>query len=449
MKLIVIGTGYVGLCQGAAFSDVGHDVTCVDIIEEKVKMLNNFSKGISNQLPIFEPGLPDLIKKNCEAGRLKFTTSLKDGIKNADVVFIAVGTPPNEEGKADLTALKKVCESIGKTIEELGKEYTVVATKSTVPVNTHKVVIEILSQNTTKQFSVVSNPEFLAQGRAVKDCIKPSRIVIGTNDEKSKDIMMNVYKPYERQSIPIYLMSNVDAELHKYAANSYLAAQISLTNNFANLARTIGADWNKVKKAVLADVRVGDFVHSSPGFGGSCFEKDVEEFTHSFEKYGCDNSLLKEVLRQNRLQKQVMGKKVKDYFGNLNGKTIAVWGLSFKPETDDMRCSPSIPLLKTLVKEGARVKAFDPAANEESKKIFVNFEGKDSIEYVHDKYDALEGADALVLMTEWREFRTPDFKLIKQKLNRPLIFDGRDIYTSQEIKENGFEYSSIGKPDIK
>jgi UDPglucose 6-dehydrogenase len=241
-------------------------------------------------------------------------------------------------------------------------------------------------------------------------------------------------------------MSNVDAELHKYAANAYLAAQISLTNNLANLARTVGADWNKVKQAVLADIRVGRFVHSSPGFGGSCFEKDVEQLTHTFDEYSSDCTLLKEVLKQNKLQKDLLAKRIKKYFGDVNGKTIAVWGLAFKPETNDMRGAPSIPLIKELIASGAKVKAYDPAATEEAKKVFGHLEG---LEYFEDKYPVLDGSDALVIMTEWREFRSPDFDEIKDRLNNPLIFDGKDIFTSDEIREFGFDYSSIGKPDLK
>ncbi|RME54154.1 UDP-glucose/GDP-mannose dehydrogenase family protein [Candidatus Woesearchaeota archaeon] len=445
MKLTVIGTGYVGLCQGAAFSDVGHNVTCMDVDEAKISMLNDFAYGKSNMLPIFEPGLNELISKNTNLGRLNFTTNLEEAINGADVVFIAVGTPPNDEGKADLSALKTVCKNIGSVYDNINQDYIIVATKSTVPVGTYKVVKEIISSQTDKDFSVVSNPEFLAQGRAVKDCIKPSRIVIGTEDARALKVMLEVYRPYEKQGVPIYLMNNVEAELHKYAANSYLAAQVSLTNNFANLAKIVGADWAKVKEAVLADPRVGRFVHSSPGFGGSCFEKDVEQLTHTMDEYGADSTLLKEVLRQNRLQKELMPKYVKNYFGNLDGKVFALWGLAFKPETNDMRSSASIPLVKRLTEKGAKIKAYDPAAINEAKKVFGD---NRLIEYVHDKYNALEGADALIVMTEWREFRSPDFSLIKNTLKNPVIFDGKDLYTLEEMKQFSLNYITIGKKDF-
>ncbi|MEK6816991.1 MAG: UDP-glucose/GDP-mannose dehydrogenase family protein [Nanoarchaeota archaeon] len=449
MKLTVIGTGYVGLCQGAAFAEEGHHVTCVDIDERKVKMLNDFCAGLSEELPIFEPGLDELIRSNSTKGRIMFTTNLKDSIEDADAVFITVGTPPKENGEADLTALRKVSEDIGSAINNSNKDYFIVATKSTVPVGTHKIVEEIISGKTDKQVDIVSNPEFLAQGRAVRDCLNPSRIVIGTGSERARKIMLDIYKPYQDQGFPIYLMSNVDAELHKYAANSYLAAQISLTNNFANLAKVAGGDWNRVKEGILADTRIGKFVNSSPGFGGSCFEKDVEQLTHTFEQYDVDCTLLKEVLRQNKIQKQLLAKRIKGKLGDLKGKTIAVWGLAFKAETDDMRGAPSIPLIEGLIEAGAKIRAYDPVAVNESRKVFGNFEKKDSICYTEDKYSALEGSDALAIVTEWKEFVSADLTRVKQLLRQPVIFDGKDLFKSEEILRYGFYYSSIGKPDIR
>lgn len=449
MKLTVIGTGYVGLCQGAAFAEEGHNVTCVDIVERKIKMLNDFCAGLSEELPLFEPGLPELIRNNSAKDRIQFTTDLKGSIENSDAVFITVGTPPKENGEADLTALKKVSEDIGSAINDSKKDYFIVATKSTVPAGTHKIVKEIISSRTNKQVDIVSNPEFLAQGRAVKDCLNPSRIVIGTDSEKARRIMLDIYKPYHEQGIPIYLMSNVDAELHKYAANSYLAAQISLTNNFANLAKAAGGDWNKVKEGIVADTRIGKFVHSSPGFGGSCFEKDVEQLTHTFEQYDVDCTLLKEVLRQNKLQKQLLAKRIKNHLGSLDGKTIAVWGLAFKAGTDDMRGAPSVPLIEGLIEAGAKVKAYDPVAVNESKKVFSNFEKRDMICYTEDKYSALDGSDALAIVTEWEEFIGADLGIVKNKLKSPIIFDGKDLFKPEEIMRHGFYYSCIGKPDIR
>ncbi len=449
MKLTVIGTGYVGLCQGVAFAEEGHNVTCVDIVESKIKMLNDFCAGVSEELPIFEPGLDELIRNNCKIGRIKFTTNLKESIEDADVVFITVGTPPKENGEADLAALKKVSEDVGNAMDESKKDYFIIATKSTVPVGTHKIVKEIISMMTDKEFDIVSNPEFLAQGRAVKDCLNPSRIVIGTDSERAREVMLDIYKPYKEQGINIYLMGNLDAELHKYAANSYLAAQVSLTNNLANLAKAAGANWNKVKEGILADARIGKFVHSSPGFGGSCFEKDVEQLACTFKHYSVDCTLLKEVLKQNKLQKQLLAERIKEHLGNLKGKTIAVWGLAFKAETDDMRGAPSIPLIKELVQAGAKVKAYDPAAIEEAKKVFADFEGKSNIEYVKDRYTVLEGCDALAIVTEWKEFVYSDISEIKRRLKQPIIFDGKDILNVEDIKAYNFYYSSIGKPDIR
>ncbi|MEA3379042.1 MAG: UDP-glucose/GDP-mannose dehydrogenase family protein [Nanoarchaeota archaeon] len=445
MNITIIGTGYVGLCQAVAFSDIGHNVVCVDIAEEKIEMLNNFRLDLSNTLPIFEKGLPELIKKN--SIRLNFTNDLTKGI-NSDAIFICVGTPSNEEGEANLSALKKVCASIGKSLHLSNKEMPLIVIKSTVPIGTHTLVQNIISQYTNRPFAVVSNPEFLAQGNAVKDSINPSRIVIGTNNKKAKDIMHQIYQLYENKGIKIFFMSNVDAELHKYAANAYLAAQVSLTNNLANLSRASGGDWNKIKKAVLEDKRVGRFVNSSSGFGGSCFSKDVRELIHSFERFNVDNTLLKEVINQNAKQKNHLVPRIKKYLNSLDGKKIAIWGLSFKAGTNDVRGSASIPIIKGLVEEGAKIKAYDPEAMEETKKELISFEGNENITYANNKEEALEDCDVLLILTEWPEFKNLNFDLIKSRLKNPAIFDGRDLFSLEEMKENCFNYFSIGRSDL-
>ncbi|MEA3378832.1 MAG: UDP-glucose/GDP-mannose dehydrogenase family protein [Nanoarchaeota archaeon] len=445
MDITIIGTGYVGLCQAVAFSDIGHNVVCVDVAKNKIDMLNNFIEEKSDKLPIFEKGLPELIKKN--SARLKFTDNLIEGI-NSDAIFICVGTPSNENGEADLGALKNVCISIGKNLSLSNKEHALIVTKSTVPIGTHKLVKNIIKQYTNRDFSVVSNPEFLAQGRAMKDSIQPSRIVIGKDNGFAKDTMYKIYKPYEDKGIKLFFMGNTDAELHKYAANAYLATQVSLTNNLANLARAAGADWNKVKKAILEDKRVGRFVNASSGFGGSCFGKDVRELIHSFGRFNVDNSLLKEVINQNIKQKEHFIPRIEKYLSGLEDKRICILGLAFKAGTNDIRGSAAMPIIKGLISSGARINAYDPEAIEETKKELQNFEGKEKITYYNSKEEALEDCDVVLILTEWPEFLEPDFELIKSKLKKAAIFDGRDLFDLKKIESFGFDYFSIGRPDL-
>jgi UDPglucose 6-dehydrogenase len=441
MKIAIVGTGYVGLVTGTCFSDTGVNVTCIDIDKKKI---DNLSKGI---VPIYEPGLEVMLKKNLEKGRLDFSTNLKESIDQAEVVFIAVGTPPDEDGSADLTHVLNVAREIGKHMDH----YLVVVTKSTVPIGTSKKVKAAIQDELEKRgveidFDVASNPEFLKEGNAVDDFLKPDRIVVGTESEKARKVIEKLYKPFLLNGHPILFMDIPSAELTKYAANAMLATKISFMNDIANLCEIVGADVTMVRKGIGSDSRIGNkFIYAGIGYGGSCFPKDVKAIIKTAEDYNYSLRLLKAVEEINEDQKSVMFTKIKQHFGsNLAGKTFAMWGLSFKPNTDDMREAPSLVIIDHLIKAGAKVKAYDPVAMDEAKRILG-----DKIEYGKDAYDVLIDADAMLLVTEWPEFRIPNLNVMEKLMKNNVIFDGRNIYDPKEMQEDGFIYYSIGRSDVK
>lgn len=436
MKIVVVGTGYVGLVTGTCFAEVGIDVTCVDVDFTKIE---NLKKGI---LPIYEPGLEELVVRNTEAGRLHFSTSLAESIKDAQVAFIAVGTPPGEDGSADLKYVLAVAAEIGEQING----YCVVVTKSTVPVGTSfKVKAEmnkaLSARGLSIEFDVASNPEFLKEGAAVDDFLKPDRIVVGVEGQKAEDIMRRLYKPFLLNGHPIIFMDIPSAEMTKYAANAMLATKISFMNDIANLCELVGADVNWVRKGIGSDPRIGNkFIYPGIGYGGSCFPKDVMALVSIGKEYGHNLRILQAVEDVNDDQKLVLFNKVSKHFNHdLKGKTISIWGLSFKPKTDDMRQAPSLVIIENLLKAGAKVVAYDPVAVHEAQKVIG-----DSITYTKDPYDALIDSDALLIATEWPEFRSPNFNVIGKLLKNKLIFDGRNIYDLEEMKELGFTYYCIG-----
>lgn len=441
MKIVVVGTGYVGLVTGTCFAEVGIDVTCVDVDFTKIE---NLKKGV---LPIYEPGLEELVTRNMEAGRLHFNTSLADSIKDAQVVFIAVGTPPGEDGSADLKYVLAVAGEIGEHITQ----YCVVVTKSTVPVGTsfkvkNEVNKALKARNISVEFDVASNPEFLKEGAAVDDFLKPDRIVVGIESQKAEDIMRKLYKPFLLNGHPIIFMDIPSAEMTKYAANAMLATKISFMNDIANLCELVGADVNWVRKGIGSDPRIGNkFIYPGIGYGGSCFPKDVMALVRTGKEYGHNLRILQAVEDVNDDQKLVLFNKVFTHFdNNLKGKTISIWGLSFKPKTDDMREAPSLVIIDNLIKAGANVVAYDPVAVHEAQKILG-----DKVRYTKDPYDALIDSDALLIATEWPEFRSPNFNVIGKLLKNKLIFDGRNIYDLEEMKELGFTYYSIGVNTVK
>jgi len=441
MKIVIVGTGYVGLVTGTCFSDTGVNVVCVDIDEKKIENLN---KGI---IPIYEPGLEVMLKNNEEKGRLHFSTSLKESIDQAEVVFIAVGTPPDEDGSADLSHVLDVAREIGKHMNH----YLVVVTKSTVPIGTAKKVKAAIKDEVEKRgveidFDVASNPEFLKEGNAIDDFLKPDRIVVGTESELAKKMMEKLYKPFLLNGHPILFMDIPSAELTKYAANAMLATKISFMNDMANLCEIVGADISMIRNGIGSDSRIGNkFIYPGIGYGGSCFPKDVKAIIKTAEEHNYSLRLLKAVEAINQDQKSVMYTKIKQHFGsNLVGKTFAIWGLSFKPNTDDMREAPSLVIIRHLLKAGAKVKAYDPVAMDESKRILG-----DAIEYGKDLYDVLIDADAMLLVTEWPEFRIPNLHVMEKLMKDKVIFDGRNIYDIEEMAEAGFTYYSIGRREVK
>jgi UDPglucose 6-dehydrogenase len=431
MKLAVIGTGYVGLVAGACFAETGNEVVCVDKDESKIRMLR---KG---KMPIFEPGLEEVVRRNVEDKRLSFTTQLPKAVRAASVIFIAVGTPQGEDGSADLQHVMGVAREIAKAMNG----YKVIVDKSTVPVGTANRVREVIRRETTHPFSVVSNPEFLKQGAAVDDFFKPDRVVIGAEDEKSAEIMRNLYSPFTRTGAPIMVMDCASAELCKYAANALLATKISFMNEIANVCELFGADVDEVRRAVGSDRRIGpSFLFPGTGYGGSCFPKDVKAIVKFTADKGYDFRIVKAVDAVNHSQKSVLASKMEKHFGSVKGKTIAVWGLAFKPRTDDMREAPAVVLIERLLAAGAKVQAFDPEAMPVAKQLFGN-----RIALAPSSYKALEGADALALVTEWNEFREPDYAKMRKALKTPIIFDGRNIYSREVMRANGFQYFSIGR----
>ena len=441
MKVTIIGTGYVGLVTGACFSEMGSRVTCVDIDQAKI---DNLKKGI---LPIYEPGLESLVVSNYKEGTLRFSTSLKEAAKDCNIFFIAVGTPPGEDGSADLQYVLAVAREIGQVINE----YAVVVDKSTVPVGTadqvRTAVREALDlRGKAIEFDVVSNPEFLKEGAAVNDFLKPDRIVVGADSERAAKIMSRLYAPFSRNRDKMILMNVRDAEMTKYAANSMLATKISFMNEIANLCEALGVDVENVRKGIGSDSRIGySFIYPGCGYGGSCFPKDVKALIRTARDAGFDPTLLKAVEERNYRQKQVLGEKVVNRFGaDLSGKVFGIWGLSFKPGTDDMREASSLVLMETLVKAGAKILAYDPVAMAQAQKEMApNLKGH--VTLAADQYQALEGASACILVTEWKNFRQPDFKEMRRRMAQPVIFDGRNQYDPEEVAEAGFEYHGIGR----
>ena len=443
MKLTVIGTGYVGLVTGACFAEMGNSVTCVDIDEAKIDRIKN------GQIPIYEPGLEDVVNNNYKAGRLNFMTTLDDPLAKSSVYMIAVGTPPGEDGSADLQHVLDVARDIGDVIDG----YTIVVNKSTVPVGTADLVREMIENQLKKrkvevEFDVVSNPEFLKEGAAVEDFMRPDRIIIGTGSERAKKILRELYEPFTHSHERVLFMGVRDAEMTKYAANTMLATKISFINEIANLCDRMGVDVENVRRGIGSDSRIGySFIYPGAGYGGSCFPKDVKALIHIAEKHDFDPKVLKAVESRNQEQKNILFQKINDKFrGGLGDKTFAIWGLAFKPGTDDMREAPSLVLIESLINAGAKIKAFDPvamaSARREANDDWIET-GK--LTFVEDQYQAVEDVDALVLMTEWKPFRKPDFDLLREKMKTPTIFDGRNQYDPSRLKDLGFEYFGIGR----
>ncbi len=432
MKVCVIGTGYVGLVAGTCLAEMGNDVICVDNNLEKLSQLKN---GI---IPIYEPGLEELIKANVSEGRLFFTSNLKEAVEQSLVCFIAVGTPQGEDGEADLKYVYEVAKSIGQSIND----YKVIVDKSTVPVGTADAVSKIIKEQTNIEFDVVSNPEFLKQGAAVDDFLKPDRVVIGSNSQRATEIMQELYSPFLRTGNPVIIMDVKSAEMTKYAANSFLAVKISYANEIANICEQVGADAEMVRIGMCSDKRIGSqFLFPGLGYGGSCFPKDVKALLKTAKKNNCDYQLLQAADNVNKKQRQVFLNKILNKYGNdLNGKTFAIWGLAFKPKTNDMREAPAITIINALLERGAKIQAYDPKAMDSAKEIFDN-----KITYSKSAYDALNNADCMLLLTEWNEFRRPDFDKIKSLMKEHVIFDGRNQYNSKRLIEKGFEYYQIGK----
>ena len=438
MNIAVVGTGYVGLVSGACFADTGANVTCVDVDADKIERLKN------GEIPIYEPGLDELVKKNFSAGRLKFTTDLSSVLDDVQIVFSAVGTPPDEDGSADLKYVLQVARTIGQNLNH----YVVVVTKATVPVGTAKKVRHTIEEELQKrgvdiEFDVASNPEFLKEGNAIKDFMSPDRVVVGVESEHAKKVLSKLYKPFLLNNFRVIFMDIPSAEMTKYAANSMLATRISFMNDIANLCERVGADVNMVRAGIGADTRIGrKFLYAGCGYGGSCFPKDVKALIKTADQNGYSMEVLKAVERVNEKQKSILVEKLQKAFDgqSLKGKTIAMWGLSFKPETDDMRESTALVMINLLLEAGCVVRAYDPVAMNECKRRIG-----DKITYCRDMYDAVLDADALLLLTEWKEFRLPTWGVIKKAMKRPLVIDGRNIFDIEELHENEFEYHCIGK----
>lgn len=434
MNISIVGTGYVGLVTGTCFAETGNHVVCVDIDKAKVEAMR---KG---KMPIYEPDLDVLFERNLKAGRLVFTTSLKEAVQKTDMLFLALPTPPNSDGSADLSYILSVADALGKII----KTYKVIVDKSTVPVGTSEKVRAAIAANCKCAFDVVSNPEFLREGFAVDDFMKPDRVVIGTSSQKAKMLMEELFKPFVRQGNPVYFMDERSAELTKYAANSFLATKISFMNEIARLCESMGADVDMVRMGIGADNRIGKrFLFPGIGYGGSCFPKDVKALVQSASEYEYDFKILKSVMDVNEAQKYVLLHKMSHYFKKLKGLNIGLWGLAFKPDTDDIREAPSLLIIDELLKAKANILAYDPAAMDNVKKLYG-----ESVTFTKDEYGALKGIDALVIATEWSEFRTPDFKKMKKLMKKPVIFDGRNLYGCEQMKELGFRYYSIGRKEV-
>lgn len=437
MNIAIVGTGYVGLVSGTCFAEMGVNVTCVDVNEEKINSLKN------GQVPIYEPGLDEMVLRNHREGRLNFTTDLTSCLDNVEIVFSAVGTPPDEDGSADLQYVLEVAREFGQNI----KKYTVLVTKSTVPVGTAKKVKAVIREELEKRgvdvpFDVASNPEFLKEGAAIKDFMSPDRVVVGVESDKAKELMSKLYRPFMLNNFRVIFTDIPSAEMIKYAANSMLATRISFMNDIANLCELVGADVNMVRKGIGADVRIGSkFLYPGCGYGGSCFPKDVKALIKTAEKNGYNMSVLKAVEEVNENQKHVLFNKLSKYYGgDLKGKTIAMWGLAFKPETDDMREATSLVTINLLLEAGCTVRVYDPVAMNECRRRIG-----DKVLYAKDMYDAVLDADALLMLTEWKQFRLPSWGVVSKSMKNPLIIDGRNIYDAEELKQNGFEYYCIGR----
>lgn len=436
MNLAVIGTGYVGLVTGTCFAETGNNVICVDIDVNKVEKLRN------GEITIFEPGLEVLFERNSKQGRLQFTTDLKEAIERAQIIFLALPTPPGEDGSADLSYIMGVAEQLSHLITD----YKIIVDKSTVPVGTAEKVHAVIAKNTSETlFDVVSNPEFLREGVAVEDFLKPDRVVIGTNSEKARKLMKQLYEPFVRQGNPIYFMDERSAEMTKYAANSYLATRISFMNEIANLCEKVGANVDMVRIGMGSDSRIGKrFLFPGVGYGGSCFPKDVQALAKTALDFAYDFRILNAVMGVNDRQRYTLADKIKAYYGDdLSGRTIGVWGLAFKPNTDDIREAPALYTIETLLDAGAKVKAFDPEAMDNIRRYFG-----DRIELCKDQYEVLINADALAIITEWSVFRTPSFQVMKELMKHDVIFDGRNLYDLDAMAEHGFHYHSIGRESV-
>ena len=432
MKIAVVGSGYVGLVAGACLAENGNDVVCVDRDAAKIRLLQR------GKIPIYEPGLEEMVRRNRAEKRLTFTTALAQGVRNSEIIFVAVGTPTGEDGSADLQHVLGVAREVAKAMNG----YKVIVNKSTVPVGTAQRVREIVRRETTHPFSVVSNPEFLKQGAAIDDFMKPDRVVIGAEDPRAADMMRELYAPFTRTGAPIMMMDCASAELCKYAANAMLATRISFMNEVANVCEAVGANVDLVRLAVASDRRIGSsFLFPGVGYGGSCFPKDVKAMLHFAANHKYDFQILHAVENVNQQQKLRLITKMQSHFGSLKGKRIAVWGLAFKPKTDDMREAPAVPLIKGLIAEGVSVSVYDPEAMKVARGIFGS-----KVTYADHSYAALTGVDALAIVTEWNEFREPDFARMKKVMRKPVIFDGRNIYKPETIRAQGFTYLSMGRP---
>lgn len=431
-NITVIGTGYVGLVAGACLADMGNSVICIDNDIEKLNMLQN------GNIPIYEPGLEELVITNITEKRLKFSNDLSSAVKKSDICFIAVGTPQDDNGAADLSNVFQVVEEIAKAMNG----YKVIVDKSTVPVGTADKIKALIKTNTGQPFDIVSNPEFLRQGNAVDDFLNPDRIIIGSDSDKAKKIMEDVYAPFLRNGSPLINMDIKSAEMTKYTANAFLATKISFINEIANLCEKVGADIENVRLGISGDSRIGNqFLFPGLGFGGSCFPKDIKALVKTGEEFGCNMSIIKEVDNTNQMQRINYIKKIESFYeNNLSGKTFGIWGLAFKPKTNDLREAPSITIINSLIEKGAKIKAFDPKAMDTAKLYFG-----DRIEYTENSYEALREADGMLLLTEWNEFSRPDFDKIKELLNNPVIFDGRNQYDKEFLENKGFKYFGIGK----
>ena len=436
MKIAIVGTGYVGLVSGACFAEMGIDVTCVDIDQAKIERLR------VGDIPIYEPGLDELVLRNTHEGRLHFTTRLADCLDGVEAVFSAVGTPPDEDGSADLRYVLEVAREVGRHMQH----YLVVVTKSTVPVGTARKVEAAIREELSKRgadipFDVASNPEFLKEGSAIKDFMSPDRVVVGVESEKARELMTRLYAPFMLNNFRVIFTDVPSAEMIKYAANSMLATRISFMNDIANLCELVGADVNQVRKGIGSDTRIGSkFLYPGCGYGGSCFPKDVKALVQTAEQNGYDMRVLKAVEEVNERQKSVLFEKLRRHYGDLQGKTIALWGLAFKAETDDMREATSLVTIRHLLEAGCTVRVFDPAAMDEARRRLG-----DAVIYASDIYDAAKGADALLLLTEWKQFRLPSWARVHDLMRNPIVFDGRNIYDPAEMRKNGFEYYSIGR----